>query len=222
MNCFFCETGSSSYKCPKCHLNYCSLDCYRSTKHEECSEAFYKSCIEKEMMNAKSLKSLGPNALKANARHDYMDYDDYDDLKSDSDNDDLWSRFKDLDLDSASHQEILSRLSESQLERFNAMLDSKKILDLIPLWVPCKYYVLRKGWQKTLETKVLNVSSIHVSKSGIDLSYNLLEILFYYVFTCRMYNYDFDESAWTVIKFNWYILLKFMLVNLLNKRNLLL
>lgn len=178
MNCFFCES-SSCYKCPKCLLNYCSLACYRSPDHLECSEAFYRSCIVQEM----SLKSTNP-----------LHFNNPEDQDSISSSDELESRFQDLDLDSASHEEILSRLSKSQIETFNSLLESKKILDLVPTWVP---------WWKTMESREkLNLENIYTRKTCKDLSYNLLEILFYYVITCRRFSYDFDESSWEVIK-NW-------------------
>lgn len=41
INCLFCNQPSR-YTCPKCSIRYCSASCYKHTKHEECSEAFYK------------------------------------------------------------------------------------------------------------------------------------------------------------------------------------
>lgn len=35
--------------CPKCGAPYCSLLCYKSSSHLECSEVFYKDCIEEEL-----------------------------------------------------------------------------------------------------------------------------------------------------------------------------
>ena len=62
-----------------------------------------------------------------------------DDERGEREDLDLAMQFQDLDLDSASQEEILSRLSENQLKEFNSLLDSKKILDLVPIWEPCTY-----------------------------------------------------------------------------------
>ena len=31
----------------RCGLNYCSLECFKSDRHQDCSEAFYKAEVEK-------------------------------------------------------------------------------------------------------------------------------------------------------------------------------
>lgn len=165
MNCFFCES-SSSYKCPKCLLNYCSLKCYRSPNHLECTEAFYKACIEEEM-------TLAPPSL--------------DTFEEPID------QFQDLDLDSASQEEILSRLSESQLQHFNDLIDSKQILDLVPVWVP---------WWQISKPTYTSLENIYPARTTLDLSFNILEILFYYVVTCRSFSYDFDSTSWNMIRQN--------------------
>lgn len=39
---FRCQSQNFKYSCPRCNIKYCSLDCYRSQAHRQCSEAFYK------------------------------------------------------------------------------------------------------------------------------------------------------------------------------------
>jgi len=46
---FSCTENQSKYVCPKCEAPYCSLLCYKSSSHLECSENFYKGCIEDEL-----------------------------------------------------------------------------------------------------------------------------------------------------------------------------
>lgn len=46
---FSCTDNPSRYICPKCGAPYCSLSCYKSSNHLECSEQFYKECIEEEL-----------------------------------------------------------------------------------------------------------------------------------------------------------------------------
>ena len=33
----------------RCCVNYCGLKCYQSEAHRECSEGFYKECVEREL-----------------------------------------------------------------------------------------------------------------------------------------------------------------------------
>ncbi|KHJ76008.1 HIT zinc finger [Oesophagostomum dentatum] len=50
IRCDFCSTERrEQYKCPRCNANYCSLRCYRSEKHSNCSESFYKECIKEQL-----------------------------------------------------------------------------------------------------------------------------------------------------------------------------
>lgn len=58
--CAFCPTEKLDlYKCPKCLKVYCSTKCYRNQKHINCSENFYKSCIEDKLGYA-----VGPETNK--------------------------------------------------------------------------------------------------------------------------------------------------------------
>ncbi len=40
--CGVCLTQPSKYGCPRCPLKYCSLACFKSEAHADCSEEFYK------------------------------------------------------------------------------------------------------------------------------------------------------------------------------------
>lgn len=46
---FSCTENQTKYICPKCGAPYCSLTCYKSSSHLECTEQFYKECIEEEL-----------------------------------------------------------------------------------------------------------------------------------------------------------------------------
>ena len=48
-NCYRCNTQAQRYMCPKCEIPYCSLECYKSEAHAECSESFYKEWVETEL-----------------------------------------------------------------------------------------------------------------------------------------------------------------------------
>lgn len=40
LSCAFCGVLNPSYICPKCELPYCSVTCYKSTRHMQCVDAF--------------------------------------------------------------------------------------------------------------------------------------------------------------------------------------
>nr|CAD7267201.1 unnamed protein product [Timema shepardi] len=49
-----CHEKPKSYVCPRCHVSYCSLTCYRSKQHLQCSESFYKDAVREELEHSTS------------------------------------------------------------------------------------------------------------------------------------------------------------------------
>lgn len=47
--CSICMKKQGQYTCPKCDQLYCSLDCYKSEKHQNCSESFYEGNVKDEL-----------------------------------------------------------------------------------------------------------------------------------------------------------------------------
>lgn len=55
---FRCHDALALYSCPKCNIIYCSLDCYRSVTHLECSENFYKENVIEELKLGDGMKDV--------------------------------------------------------------------------------------------------------------------------------------------------------------------
>lgn len=49
ISCLACGSLDSLNICPRCALSYCSVKCYRNEQHRECSESFYRECVEQEL-----------------------------------------------------------------------------------------------------------------------------------------------------------------------------
>uniref|UniRef100_A0A915PXI9 HIT-type domain-containing protein n=1 Tax=Setaria digitata TaxID=48799 RepID=A0A915PXI9_9BILA len=49
ISCLACGSLDSLNICPRCALAYCCVKCYRSEEHRECSESFYRECVEQEL-----------------------------------------------------------------------------------------------------------------------------------------------------------------------------
>lgn len=49
ISCLACGSLDSLNICPRCALAYCSVKCYRSGQHRQCSESFYRECVEQEL-----------------------------------------------------------------------------------------------------------------------------------------------------------------------------
>lgn len=46
---FRCKKHARLYTCPRCGIGYCGIQCYKSNAHTDCSESFYKQCVEDEL-----------------------------------------------------------------------------------------------------------------------------------------------------------------------------
>lgn len=75
-SCAFCLIEKLDlYKCPKCFKFYCSTKCYRNKRHTECSENFYKNCIEDQLgyeLDPQSNKSEAPLNRPHTTFEEYM------------------------------------------------------------------------------------------------------------------------------------------------------
>ncbi|EGD75911.1 ZNHIT2 protein [Salpingoeca rosetta] len=54
--CGVCRRQFAAYRCPKCGLPYCSLECYRGEGHVECSEHFYKDQVMTSLTEQRASK----------------------------------------------------------------------------------------------------------------------------------------------------------------------
>nr|CAD7411573.1 unnamed protein product [Timema cristinae] len=64
--CEICHEKPKSYVCPRCDLSYCSLTCYRSQQHLQCSESFYQDSVKEELEHSTFLQGSNKivNALQ--------------------------------------------------------------------------------------------------------------------------------------------------------------
>lgn len=122
---------------------YCSLDCYKSEKHAECSENFYRDCITEELVgnevDAESKQKM-IDILTKMQQHDFKedeDFTDSDENRIDSDDEeavDLQNRIEGLNLDNA--DEVWNALTEEEKNEFTAFVSAGDVGTVIPQWEP--------------------------------------------------------------------------------------
>ncbi|KAI0700015.1 hypothetical protein C8T65DRAFT_709765 [Cerioporus squamosus] len=119
--CAICRRQFSRYTCPRCNIPYCSLVCFRSEKHAGCSESFYQKEIEQDVKNAPSAsqeeKQRMMDLLKR-FEEDSLDDSPLLDDSDDDEGDDLQRRLQNVDLDSASYDELWNALTPAEREKF--------------------------------------------------------------------------------------------------------
>ncbi|KDQ19002.1 hypothetical protein BOTBODRAFT_481020 [Botryobasidium botryosum FD-172 SS1] len=131
--CGICHRQFMKYSCPTCNLSYCSLTCYRSDAHSQCTEVFYKRSLEEQIRSEPSKTTEEKRQMlsmlkrfeeeSANADEEgLLGSGSGDEAEAEEDN--LSKRLENVDLDSADTNVLWSALSEKQREQFmRAMRD---------------------------------------------------------------------------------------------------
>ncbi|KAG4078199.1 hypothetical protein HA402_002251, partial [Bradysia odoriphaga] len=159
--CQLCLKEPQKYCCPRCNIQYCSVDCYKSAKHSQCSESFYKDCVMQEMATQTANQSRQQQRsgtlddipglsddikrmyamLKRMESHDSTgsDIEDFDIEEFDSDDDeltelDLNTRLTGIDLNNA--DAIWDKLTSDEKHEFEKIATSDDAMNLLPLYEP--------------------------------------------------------------------------------------
>ncbi|TCD69468.1 hypothetical protein EIP91_007594 [Steccherinum ochraceum] len=121
--CNICRRQFSRYTCPRCNIPYCSLTCFRSESHSECSETFYKKELESQIKSEPSKSSdERRKMMELLQRFEEESAEDAAALEADEEDDDLANRLEVLDLEHASYDEIWSALSPAERDKFTKAL----------------------------------------------------------------------------------------------------
>jgi len=114
--CQMCRRQFSKYTCPRCNAPYCSLTCFRSAPHGQCSEGFYREEVQSDIKTAPSssmqermqmmevLKRFEETALE--------------DEEEEGDDDELSRQLRDVDIDAISTEDLWELLSPEQRQKF--------------------------------------------------------------------------------------------------------
>ncbi|GAC77627.1 predicted Zn-finger protein [Moesziomyces antarcticus T-34] len=143
--CNICYTTAASYTCPKCNIPYCSLACFRSSAHEQCSAAFSSVAVRGASESLASETNDGDRrkvfdmlhrlqADETSARESQL-------RDSDSESEDTEAGAEDAlrqaavtseQVEAASTDELLAMLTEKQKVRFlNAMKSQQSATKLV-------------------------------------------------------------------------------------------
>ncbi|PPQ91495.1 hypothetical protein CVT25_013752 [Psilocybe cyanescens] len=125
VTCRICRRQTAKYTCPTCNVPYCSLSCFRSQTHNQCSEGFYKKEIENDIHAGPSktgderrqmMEMLKKFEEQSSGEQPFGEEDDEDEDSNDSS--DLAKRFETVDLDSLSPDALWSMLTEGERAKF--------------------------------------------------------------------------------------------------------
>lgn len=174
---FRCNEQKSKYTCPKCSVLYCSLTCYRSYGHAQCSENFFKELVLKELENhnqSQSLQEMKENMESLLRKNREMHENDLDSDDSEDDNqEDLLDRMENVDLNDSDI--VWDRLNEEEKTDFKNKISTGEIIEYLPNWDP--------WWIKTTKNLIEDLdipqsSDIPPIKNGISLLSTMMVLVF--------------------------------------------
>ena len=128
--CALCVKKVSKYTCPRCNVRYCSSTCYKSDKHLQCSELFYKDCVLQALSEQK-----GSSEDKLKMLEMMKKQDEQDEEEEACDTEDLEERLHDIDINS-DPEAVWSALTENERKDFESAVKSGDISNIIDVWVP--------------------------------------------------------------------------------------
>ncbi|EIW79088.1 hypothetical protein CONPUDRAFT_145257 [Coniophora puteana RWD-64-598 SS2] len=215
--CGICRRQFARYACPTCNLLYCSLTCFRSETHSQCSEGFYRKEIESGIKNESSrsaeermkmlelLKRVEDQSLEDGMEILGGDEDDEDDEA-----DDLAKRLDGIDLENATAADVLDALTPEQRERFAKLfkdpdsnlarqLLSSEALELErsrPWWEspmssdPYLKPSMSQEMQPTERPPLMEIPQQLLSRrpSGPSLLYNICAVMLTYAYLIRHFS----------------------------------
>ncbi|THU86223.1 hypothetical protein K435DRAFT_923385, partial [Dendrothele bispora CBS 962.96] len=121
--CKICRRQLSKYACPICNLPYCSLTCFRSPSHSECSEKFHKKELEtniRSQSNRSAEERLKMMEILKRFEEDSLDSDGLlqEEGNASEDDDDLAKRFEGIDIEAASPDDLWALLKPEERNKF--------------------------------------------------------------------------------------------------------
>ncbi|KAG8963606.1 hypothetical protein FRC03_002801 [Tulasnella sp. 419] len=200
--CAMCRRNFAKYTCPTCNAPYCSLQCYRSESHSQCTEPFYRKQIELEI-KSEPTKSVEEKRkmmeLLKKFEDESLENDELGDDEDDEDEEDalesLSKQFENVDIESISTSDLWNLLPVSQRTKFLKTIqnpESEVVKDLLSSEAIAKsisppWWELEEGIKPTLievPPPLLSTTSATPSK---PLIHNIFALTVIYAYILRTF-----------------------------------
>uniref|UniRef100_A0A6B2L7Y5 HIT-type domain-containing protein n=1 Tax=Arcella intermedia TaxID=1963864 RepID=A0A6B2L7Y5_9EUKA len=199
-----CKKSKKKYQCPRCNLPYCSLACYK-VHGEHCVEAFYQENVLETLKATKATsqdKAKITQILKRVKEADQTTTEQFN----------LIQKLNSLDLDSP---DLFDSLSKEEQQNFLNLIQSGQISTMLEEWTPWwksspqKKLIeeLPQGDKEgedqeeflfakipSIKTKIPPFRQLFTKAPSPNLVNNLVEILYSYAHTLRIFNGDWKNS----------------------------
>ncbi|KAF7292820.1 hypothetical protein MIND_01180900 [Mycena indigotica] len=189
--CALCKRQFSKYNCPTCNVPYCSLACFRSQAHSQCSETFYKKELEDGIRGQPSKTAQERQQMLELLKRFEEESAEQEGLEEDYD-DEVSQRFMSLDLDATDSDELWSLLTPEERDRFlKAMADpSSELTARLLASEELQHDKLDPWWTMSTNSSLPDVILIPPSlktpnRAGPPLIYNICSLFIAYSFITR-------------------------------------
>jgi hypothetical protein len=124
---YSCNKNESQYKCPKCFIEYCSLNCFKDEKHSRCTEKFYQDQI-KEALKAEKISELSDERdkmIKILEKLKNLEAEDSElgDFSESDDSNSIYEALVNLNIEDLSVKEIEEILGEKHLKNVQELIE---------------------------------------------------------------------------------------------------
>ncbi|GLV38288.1 uncharacterized protein CBL_12937 [Carabus blaptoides fortunei] len=210
--CKICTNALAKYTCPRCNILYCSLTCYQSIKHVQCTEQFYHESVMTELRTQDKDPAMKQKMLDILNKVHASDHNEPDiDSDDDEETPDLAERLANVDLNDV--KTIWSLLTADEKQEFESLVRSGDVTKLVPLWIPWWEQHVKKPLVQELHTnlepdyikscpKVMENIKLFQSLTKVKPSdcvkYNVVNTIAAYTCTVRYFNgdhFDFSNEA---------------------------
>lgn len=191
--CNMCSVSIAKYTCPRCNVRYCSVDCYKSRSHLECSELFYQRCVTESLgaTSAGDDQRLRMAEMLKNFEREHGDDDD--------EPPDLAERLSGIDLD-GDPEKVLGVLTSDELKQFEAVLENESLRsDIVEPWDPWWCKQQPRMVEELSETTATQIPSLLKDTEDLgrllktktpsdSIAYGIINTLYGYAYVTRLYN----------------------------------
>ncbi|XP_011501150.1 PREDICTED: zinc finger HIT domain-containing protein 2 [Ceratosolen solmsi marchali] len=200
------------------------MECYKSTAHLDCSEMFYKQCIEEELRAQQSdpkirlktlniLQKMYDEEVEDDVLTDILQDENNDVMELDSDDDNiqcLEKRLENINLDNAN--ELWSALTAYEKQEFETLIASGEASKLLPLWNPWWTFSVSKKLIEEIDNtnndqdyknncpQILNCSALKsISKVSPLIRFNIINTIYAYAFSVLYFNGEHHSSSFDAV-----------------------
>ncbi|XP_074599502.1 zinc finger HIT domain-containing protein 2 [Brevipalpus obovatus] len=197
--CLVCDQNNCQYTCPKCGLFYCSLKCYQSPKHLECTEEFHKDQV---------IGHMSTNSVDPELRDKVIEL--LCDLSIGEDKIEAKQMKKNLKTRKYGNEKF--SLTDEEWTKFDSLLKSGGIFNLLPssFWDPWYIDFINKpitkmpgqdGSNEDIPPYPIDLPPLESLTKGpvsILVKYSVIQTLFAYCYVSRFFTGDLFGEAETV------------------------